>query len=191
MLTVQEVAWVERAVSKDGGRMILTKGAILYHEGDAVLVATDTHRLHVLRLGAVEKEFPVISIDLKRVLLEARFAKATHVTIRKDFTEVHVGKMYKGEFQTTKIYAPVLSAGDGYPFIARVIPTTKRPVSEFFAINCKYLADATLLARSENGKTIMYSEDASCRPILFRPAGDRWFAVVMPMNLNGWTEDAK
>lgn len=150
-LEVAEVDWVAKALSTDAQRPVLTVAALAYYNGSAVLVATDTHRLHVLRLGSVEKEFPTKLIDLKRVLFEARHAKATHVRIAVDFSSVEVGRIREGkkaEAHFGPVSAPVFDTVTGtYPNFGRVIPETKRPVAEFFAINSKYLADATLLTR--------------------------------------------
>lgn len=194
-LEVAEVDWVAKALSTDANRVVLTVAALAYYNGSAVLVATDTHRLHVLRLGSVEKEFPTKLIDLKRVLFEARYAKATHVRIAVDFSSVEVGRIREGEKNAEgdfgPVFAPVFDTVTGtYPSFGRVIPETKRPVAELFAINSKYLADATLLTRKNVFRTIILSEDAENKPIVFRTTGERWFAVVMPMRLDGWGKEA-
>jgi hypothetical protein len=195
VLKATEVEWVAKALSTDERqRTILTVGAIAYYDGSAVLVATDAHRMHIVRLGPVVAEFPVKLIDLRRVLLEANFAKATHVQISEDFSEVVVGKYVRGaksDVIGVRIAAPVFDTVIGtYPHFSQVIPDTKRPVAELFAINSEYLADATWLAWKNKFKTIMYSEDAENRPIAFRSIEEHWFAVIMPMPLEVWAKDA-
>jgi DNA polymerase III sliding clamp (beta) subunit (PCNA family) len=178
-LEVAEVDWVEKALSTetDGTRAVLSVAALTYYKGAAVLVATDTHRLHVLRLGPVKEEFPTKLIDIRRVLFEARYAKATHVRIAVDLQEVSVGRLGSGKsptFTGSKIFTPIFDTVQGnYPNIAKVMPERARPICEFFAINSKYLADATLLSRRNGFRTMMLSENAESRPIIFRPREDR------------------
>lgn len=182
---LKEVDWVAKALSKDQSRPIMNVGALACYEGNAVLVATDTHRLHVLRLGPVEEEFPLKTIDLKRILFEARYAKATLIQIAGDLSSVEIGRIAKRTNEPTfsPVFTPVINTVEGtFPNFARVIPLTKRPVSEFFSVNSKYLADATALSSSQSNRVIMYSENAAVKPIVFTPGDDpRWFAVVMPM----------
>lgn len=188
-----EAEWVAKALSTDNRRPVLTMAAIAYYDGSAVLVATDNHRLHVLRLGNVEKEFPVVLFDIRRVLHEAKYAKATHVSISQDFSEVQIGRQdgkRGGVFGP--VYAPVLGTVEGrYPDFVRVIPETKNPASAIFAINSRYLADATLLSRTNAPRTVILSEGQN-RPLRFQLPNDRprWIAVVMPMAIaEGWGED--
>lgn len=192
-LTVSEVDWVARALSTDSHRRVLTVAALAYYDGEVVLVATDNYRLHLLRLGPVEAEFPWKLLDLRRVLFEARFYKATHIQIPRDFSEIIVGKRdAMGNFEEMeRIHAPVFdTVAMAFPNFPRVIPTTKRPVSEFFAINARYLADATLLSRQNAFRTVIYSEGAN-RPLAFRGDDARWLAVVMPMDFSGIGEEMR
>lgn len=192
-IELSEAAWVAKALSADSHRVVLTVAALAYHEGAAVLVATDTHRLHILRLGPVEKEFPVRLVDLRRIIFEAWFAKATHIRIDVEDAEVTVGKIAKGGGlgDAARIHAPVFDTVTGtYPNFARVIPETKKQASDLFAINSKYLSDATELSRKNAFRTVILSEGPN-RPLVFQLPEDlpRWRAVVMPMALDGWGKE--
>jgi hypothetical protein len=59
VITVAEADWVAKAVSTDAHRPVLTYAGLARWKGDAVLVGTDTHRLHVLRLGEAGETFPL------------------------------------------------------------------------------------------------------------------------------------
>lgn len=204
IIDIREAAWVTKALSKE--RRVLTFAAVANVGGSVVLAATDTHRLHMLRLGPVSDGFPlpemtsdmplqdvprsVKLIDLRRVLFEARYENATHIAIAQDLSEVLIGK--SGPKRTPAfgpVYAPVFPDGAGtFPLFARIIPNTKRPVAELFAINSRYLADATELSSRASNRTVLYSECGENKPIVFQPNEDlpRWKAAVMPMALDGW-----
>ncbi|MEQ1761595.1 MAG: hypothetical protein ABL984_00485 [Pyrinomonadaceae bacterium] len=198
ILTTKEVDWLAKALSTDSYRLILTVGCLAYYKGSAVLVATDTHRLHVLRLGPVEAEFKSATVDFRRILFEARFAKANQVKIESDLSAVLVEKTAprSGKVETsTRIHAPVLDTVVGpYPNFGRVIPDTKRPVAELFSLNSKYLTEATLLSSNGAFRITMVSENASSKPIMFIPGegpeNGRWLSVVMPMASEKWVVDA-
>lgn len=190
-IELAEATWIAKALSADYHRPVLTVAALAFYDGAAVLVATDTHRLHVLRLGPVEKEFPTRLVDLRRIIFEARFAKATHIRLDVEDSEVTVGKIAKGGglADPARIHAPVFDTVTGtYPTFSRVIPTSKRPVAELFAINSKYLADATELTRKNAFRTVILSEGPN-KPLVLRSTEDRWLAVVMPMALDGWAAE--
>ena len=186
-ITKQEAQWVASALSRDTHREVLRYAALAYLNGETVLVSTDTHRLHILNLGG-NVEHALKLIDIRRVLLEASFVKASHIRIAKDFSEVEVGKVAQ-----TKKHGDVFSQAFGilfpqtsstFPNFERVIPTTKEPLNEFTAVNARYLIDATMLAAGNNWKTAILGE-SNTRAMVFQPASDtpRWKAVVMPMAL--------
>lgn len=195
MIEVRDAAWVAKALSPDSYRPVLSVAVIGCYKGSIVLVATDTHRIHMLRLGPVENEFPARLIDLRRVLFEARYAKATHIQIQLESSQVVVGRLASrgGLANSSLIHAPVFDTVKGtYPDYAKCIPETRRPVSEFFAINSKYLFDATEISRRDSFRTLMLSEYGENKPILFQPVDTepRWLAVVMPMAIEGWAREA-
>lgn len=80
-----------------------------------------------------------------------------------------------------------------YPQLAHVIPEAYRPVTEVWAINSRYLADATMLAREAGWRTLVWSGDDGKQPLVFQPTRERprWMAVVMPMTFGGNREGEK
>jgi len=203
VLTLAEAEWLASAFSTDTHRPVLTLAALGNWDGSAVLVATDRRRLHLLRLGDVPEGFPLEPmtdetpigdtskstkpLDLYRVICEARYNKAKHIAVSHDLCEVKVGEADSKKSRWEPVYAPAFPEGVGsYPQFARVIPQTRRPVAELFAMNSHFLADATMLAREAAMKTVMWSEDARVGPIVFQPDSKRprWTAVVMPMELD-------
>lgn len=190
IIELAEAAWVAKALSTDSKRAVLTMAALAYYEGAAVLVATDTYRLHILRLGPTEKEFPTRLVDLRRIIFEARYAKATHIWIDAEGEEVTVGKITRSDKfrSSTRIYAPIFDTIAGtYPDFARVIPKTSRQASELFAINSKFLSDALELSRNHAFRTVILSEGPN-KAVVFQVPEDnpRWRAVVSPMRLDEW-----
>lgn len=210
VISLAEATWLSKALSTDTHRPVLTLAALGNWDGSAVLVATDTHRLHVLRLGDVPEGYPLAPmtravpfgdtaaatklLDLRRIIHEARYAKAKQIAISRNLCEVKVGEADSKKSRWEPVYAPAFPEGVGsYPQFARVIPEGRRPVAELFAVNSRYLADATLLTREAAMRTVIWSEDARVKPIVFQPADERprWMAVVMPMALDCNLEVAK
>lgn len=181
-ITIRELVYIARALGADNYRQILTQAALSHYEGHACLAATDTHRLHVLRLGPCEP-FENKTIDVKRILHEARFHKANEIQLLRDFSEVLLVAR-KGRYAPTHpVYAPVFDTVQGpYPNWQRVIPANLEVAKELFAIDPRYLADATLLAKPEYRITV--EMENRNRPAVFRhPGSDRWLSLVMPKAL--------
>lgn len=193
-LEVDELTWLCKALSNDPLRGDLQMAAIAHYDGSAVLVSTDTHRMHILRLSP-STPFETQLIDIKRILFEARYAKAKDIQIDLNARQVTVGNLDKktGALNpSTLIHTPVFNTIDAkFPKFQRVIPNTNRPVSDIFAINSRYLIDATELSRKHSSplRTAILQE-APERPLVFQPLVEhpRWKAVVMPMATGEWEE---
>lgn len=187
IITVAELRWLCSALSRDTHRAVLGVGALAYHEGNAWLVATDTHRLHILNLGPIDEPFEQKVVDIRRILHEASFEGAKHVRLSRDLATVEVGREPSKKAGWYKpVWGPVFPEGHGpYPDFKRVMPAERRPIQEFFAINAKYLTDATALAYLDSGRTLIFGESKT-RPIVFQHASERprWTAIVMPMALD-------
>lgn len=190
-IKVDELAWIAKAISQDRDHPALRHALLAYYEGSAVLVATDTHRLHMLYLGPSE-EFAGKLIDIKRVVFEARYVKAKHVQIDIDSDRVMVGKLNKksGSLNPSSlIHTPVFNTvGDKFPNFQKVIPDTKRPLSDLFAINSRYFIDATELSRKYSAFRTAILQEAPGHPLVFQPLDKhpRWKAIVMPMAIGEW-----
>lgn len=185
-LSLAEAKWIESAVSRDGHRKVLTVAALADYNGEVVIAATDTHRLHIVHLGTrAQKGFKPALLDIRRIVLEARFAKATHVEIASDLSAVTVKTVGKKGVvkEASTIYAPVFDTVPGpYPNFVKVMPCEPKPPTEHFAINARYWSDATALAHTNAHRVTLLTSGANA-PLLIQPAVDspRWQSLVMPM----------
>lgn len=198
-ITVAEAEWVAKALGDPYGNWpFLGYAALMRWNGDAILVATDTYRIHLLRLGQAGETYPLPEslgasademrtraklVDLRRVVMEARFAKAEYIGIAQDLSAFEVGTMpSQGPPRFGPVHGPIFPGGvSTYLNYCSVIPETTRPVSEMFAINPKFLADA-LSVPAFGAPISMWSADAPPYPIVFRWPDDRWLAVVVPVS---------
>lgn len=193
-LTIAEATWLCKALAPDrvarlagsvraqrrsGGSVatspVLRKALLAHYNGDAVLVTTDAHRIHLLRLETATEPFPSRLVDISRVVAAARFARADTIEIIGD--EVHTTR--RGG-DRNRVYGPVIDDSvAGFPDFARVIPPDDQPPSELFAIDHRYLIDATALA-GRGG--VALSSGGRNENLLIRPreANWRWRAVLAP-----------
>ena len=179
--TNREIEWLARAISHDPRSSRLWNGALAYYDGCAVLVTTDTFRMHMVKLGKCDRPFDAKIVDLKSVLSALREHKLDHAAFQLDQDVVQLYKQtISGEMSQARFVERCAQRDVGNPWVSfeRAIPTTNRPVSEFFGMKSKYLTDALMIACGES--VAIHSEDGSSRAIVFRPEGDRWMAVVMP-----------
>lgn len=172
----------------------------------AYIVATDGYRLHLLRLGQVPPEFPLVElpehedfgcdahftfIDLHEVILEASKLKSKRIAISNGLDAVKLGMLGGGwEPVTHNVWPKALNR---HPNIGRFIQKTRRPVAELFGISPKYLKDALSLHRESDKSIVMFSDDAKVKSVSFQPFGEhpRWRAVVAPRDLFGWVPNTK
>jgi hypothetical protein len=162
---------------------VLQVAAIAYWKGFAVLVATDTHRMHLLILGAVSEEFAPVLFDVKRALFEARYMKAKEILIDRDMTRAFTVIKNRKFMEAKPIGADLFDAETkGFPIFARVIPTDEVTPCAFYRIKASYLRDALMLGET-TGVSVFQAEKN--KPIVFRDYANsplRWMAVVMPMH---------
>lgn len=182
IITRAEAKWLAKALSTDNYRPALTYAYLFHHEGSAWIGTTDTHRLHMLKLGPCEP-FTTSLFGLWRVLIEAQFSSASHIAVSRDLKEITVGTVTKKSSEFRKIDAPVFVHDDKLRHInlAQVVPAGGGPLTDLFAMNPRYLADATALC-AQYGDGVVMTTTGQTRPIVFvSPKTDRWKAVVMPM----------
>jgi len=188
-----EVSWLVRALARDCSPSILTYGAFIHFDGAANLVTSDTHRLHVLRLGP-SKPFETKLVDLRRLVFEMSYAKATTAWVDVLLSTFEIETFVKNVVELGSVYANLFPTRLGtYPDVERVIPKTTRQASDVFAVNSRYFVDATVLSAVNAFRTLILAEGPN-KPIMFRPNAEptRWFAVVMPMSLEGdWSNKEK
>jgi hypothetical protein len=170
-ITLQRLKWINAAASTDGHRRVLTFAAIAHFDGCSWLVATDTHRLHCVRLAKMEKHETVL-IDIRRVLHEMAFNRSKVFRFNLDGTasigdwvstkkSVPTGKVIAlsntpvvklenvTEWVPDPLYAPIIPENVGlFPNVARVIePVWEcKTTPKQYAVNPKYLADALGMA---------------------------------------------
>jgi DNA polymerase III sliding clamp (beta) subunit (PCNA family) len=186
IFSTSEAAYIASALSTDKNRKMLSVAALVYFEDAVNLVSTDSHRLHVLRLADAKEPFETKTVDIKRLLFEARFSKRKQIFLTRDLSSIAVGDTTKKTWEISNVYAPIFDTIEGkYLDVMRVIPKTKTPQIELFGINSKYLIDALRLAHPDFFKTVIFQEGRG-KPLLFQPAEDkpRWRSIIMPMYFN-------
>lgn len=188
-ISIQKLKWVRLALSTDSFRDILQSAAIQSVRGATYLAATDTHRLHIVKIADTETVNPTLLLDIKRVLHEAAFAGrgAQFVRFYFDLDGFDIlGAAGKDQKVLDICGRKVLTTSDKFPNWERVVPEASQPHDGrpgTLAINVKYLKDAGALA--PNGRIHIWG-GGSTRPQVIQghegPAwGQEWAAIVMPM----------
>lgn len=178
-MSYREAQWIAMALYEPKDRPILSHAWLAHYDDAAYLVATDTHRMHMLRLCQSEA-FEPKSVDIRRIIAEAQLQGSVHISFAADFESVMVGG-----HTYSPVYGPVFPEFDGtHPNVSRVIPSVSTPPSQLFAINARYLQEAAWLGHEQR---VTLSQNKPNEMILLRdPENKRWMAVVMPMNWRGW-----
>lgn len=187
-ISVNGARWVARALATDKYRPVLCMAAIGYYDGHAWLVATDTFRMHMLKLGKVKEPFTAKVLNLRWLLHYASFfGLGSFLYINKDLGDIEfaIGS-------ENKTMPPDMWPDDGYtyPSFERVIPKDRRLATEFSVLNPAYLADALAVDFVADARVVVHSSKKS-QPVVFSDAmeSERWMALVMPMASNGsWIE---
>ena len=190
IVTNKQAQWIASAVAKNDSRPILQRAAIAYYQDHAVLVSTDTHRLHILYLKRVKEPFETFLLDIGRVVSESTRFGASRVEIDLDkqavtllASRVRIGSEQapQSDSQFDNVLEP---SNDRYPCFEKAIPSKLYPLSEFYAINWEYFRDACALSSGEHNGVMLRSGGGETPPILIAPlVGWTWEAVVKPLKL--------
>ena len=73
-VTRQELEYLAAATSKNDHQHVLGFARLEAVNGRTYLVATDTHRMHVVKIS--DKTLPSALVDIKRVIHELKFIRA-------------------------------------------------------------------------------------------------------------------
>ena len=193
-ISKKECEWLFKALSKDAHRPILSVAHVSIIDGVRYVVATDTHRVHVLNLGSSDWTAgdPILPgdrmlLDLRRILFEMRYHGKDAYLV----DDIAIIKADEDMLKNPPLQVAGYSRVEGvYPPWERVIPKDndekkplERPFDGELAINGRYLEDASQLSstkcvflhvNTQNGPIIVQEKPGS-------PWECRWFAVVMPM----------
>lgn len=195
IVSLRDLKWLQSATNNDVScRATLRYGFTAWFDGCAWLCATDTHRLHMVRLGK-SGVFTPQHVDLKRLIVEAELAKASHVQVSTDWTKATVGQIAgNGDelIYASPVYAP-FTIEDTPPNAAKIVENgCKTPVSEFFAVNIRYLADALSLASDDQNRVVIYAKNKNAVHFI-QPdnPSPRWMVALMPMAIGAhWATEA-
>jgi hypothetical protein len=184
-LNIKELKWVDKARGKHGCRSELAYGVMGCANGKAFLLATDTMRIHAICLGDSDP-FDAIAVNLARIINEMEFTGNTELKI--DTKSAHIGDnidvsaMFYDPEAVSKLWGALEKFIPNYRW---KLDSRTSPITEFFAINADYFADAVSNA---NYKKVYLSRfavptDPKWHPVLVLPeAGfEDWFAFVMPI----------
>lgn len=194
-VSVKRAKWLAIPTKIDTGRWVLGMSCLRVHNGVLYWATTDTHRLHMLRLGdanGLPNGWTTL-VDIKRLLWEQAWGKETDVLFTIESGDVQIALLPDTPSKTARLFSYTETREDGssiqatYPDVFRVVPIVDTEEFKGFvpcAIRGKYLADATAIA--DEGRIILVGESRT-RPFLVlsefaQPADCEWFAVVMPMN---------
>lgn len=185
-LTIAELKWLFKAASTDPHRHRLGYAEVVtFTDGNLYIVTTDTHRMHLVKLGKVEQSVSA-TIDIRRLIFEMMHSKTKLCDLSVDLLEC---KIYNGQGKNRSYasipYSVLPTLTDKYPNAERVVPSKMEPLASFPVLNFKYLSDAMSMGVAE-----FYAVQLSCesgtaemRPIVVSPrTGDRWKSIVMPMS---------
>lgn len=183
VITKAALVFVAKALSRDSNREALQYAYLQSNEYGLWLVATDTHRMHVVRISG--EKIPVgMFIDIHRLLLELRFSRGTGVQIDKESVDILSGQ---GNL-VGHVFAPCLNTlvGKKYPDWQMVVPKYAEVKDDNFngaSFNFNFLADATSISKSY--RVFIHAQNESRPAVLTENKGDcwsqDWFAVIMPM----------
>jgi hypothetical protein len=200
-ITVKEAAWLAKAAynarKRNASKTPLpeTAGVFLF-EGRALVVSTDSHRLHAVRLGpcglpdTAGVPLPKSSGRLLCVL-DAAFAANTAKSLKADVVSLNledpsVSFLHASGTELLRHPLEVPSDERWYDSVLGVALRESStggagPVQNAcFWVNAQYFADAAMCA--SDGKVHVRVRDG-LKPLLIEPYdGDRWFSLVMPMN---------
>jgi len=208
-IPAKAIDWVIEAAATNAYRKALTDAAVVWIKGTSWLLATDTMRVHLVRLFKSE-EHEVIKVNLRRVRHEMKFVKANALILTMDngqlshqIASIKWGKTDRESVEDIKAmpckvqqsYCPILRATpDQYPNIPRVIPE-KVTYSNGFPLNMQQslLSEAMSLHNGGSLLTVAVRDagGAGSAPIVILPRLGVFssFAVVMPMALESKNMD--
>lgn len=199
MIPIRCLKWLEKALSKENYHEALRYAHVSVFDGYLCLAATDTYRLHVLKVSKVteaqSEAFKPYLLDVRRAIHEMRFHKLTILCLNREKglapteignSQIEYGIMdYKDTRKKDIGFKPLevkLINEEGLAFVdwPRVIPEGSKPPTEIFAFNRKYLSDAISIGAGDSLRTMMFM-DAPNSPLILKSSEDYWFAVIMPM----------
>jgi hypothetical protein len=195
-LSRSELDWVLRAAAPEAmGRAVLE--SVLLCEltnGSLWMVATDTHRMHVLCLRAAEMEGGGLHakwqtlLSAKALAGYAKMHKCASLVLSTQGKALVELVMRDGKNNGIPVpLETVWGAAGTYPQWLRVVPDGVGEHVEPFAMNGKYVCDAML---PDVANRVVFSGTTKYRPFVLADrkvvgspmaAGLRGFAVVMPM----------
>jgi len=208
-IPAKAIDWVIKAASTDSCRRALTDAAVIWIKGTSWLLATDTRRVHLVRLFKSREHEPIM-VDLRRVRHEMKFVGANALILTMDggklsheIAVIKWGKLDRDAVEDIKAtpckvqpsYSPILrESKEQYPNIPRVIPekvTYSNGV--IFNMQQSLLSEAMSLHNGGSLLTVAVRDagGAGSAPIVILPRLGVFssFAVVMPMALESKNMD--
>lgn len=199
-IPVKAVNWVLKAASDDSSRKVLTDAAVVWIKGVSWLVATDAHRVHLVRLFKSD-EHENIMVNLRLLRHEMRFHGANTLCLTMlrgklshDFGYIKwrssdysaIEELGKRTYKGFIAYCPLIRGEEKhkYPNIAKVIPEKVSPSNGVtICVQPRYIADAMALYATDGSLLTLAVKESSSAPIVVLPraSGLTNFAVIMPM----------
>jgi hypothetical protein len=218
-IPAKAIDWVIEAAATNAYRKALADAAVVWIKGTSWLLATDTMRVHLVRLFQSE-EHEVIKVNLRRVRHEMKFVRANALILTMDggklsheIAVIKWGELDRDAVEDIKAtpckvqqsYSPILrECKEQYPNIPRVIPE-KVTYSNGAPLNMQQSLLSEAMSLHNGGSLLTVSVVKPCAaglaPIVILPRLGPFssFAVVMPMALesknmdqyNEFMEDSK
>ena len=193
-VTRQELEYLAAATSKNGACRILGFARLEAVDGRTYLVATDSHRMHAVKVS--DKTLPSALVDIKRIIHELKFVRAAKSVgfVFSESGEVSVElTTEKGDSLDTITRTVVFLDSEGknehgtYPKWVRVVPSAEEVNGKYegASFNFHYIAEASILSRNTANRVFLSGVNSSRPHVIAPQSGNqwlcRWFSVIMPM----------
>lgn len=184
-----DLTWLASALSKDRSRPVMTLAHLIHHGGCAWLLSSDTHRLHVIKLGDAES-IPEMTLDIRMLLSDMTWHGSSGVQW-KDGKWILVEGRKLGD--PPRVSEPPSRYERAYagntPDWKKTVPLLPGPLKDVYAINWKYFHAAC--KKTQSRTTLRMDSPGTplvITPYPIDPWKCEWFAVIMPMALGGDVE---
>jgi len=197
VITRNEIEWLCSALACPSSTDVLRYGYCDRLNDELVLVATNRHRLHCLRLGVDLPDFNGLMFNARELLYEItdpgpwRHQQALIGIGEKEMGIVDIGENLEevandlDSFHECEGFVDLIPYDENraFPFWTRVLPPIENVTAgpPKIGLNRTYLVEACALEERNQGVFIYQQRDPKM-PIRIEPReGNRWFAVIMPM----------
>lgn len=189
-ISIDELSFLSRAAG-NGARPAIKHAWIEFYEcGQVAIIATDTHRMHIVNLESGELAYPKavkrsIPLDVSMVFKYAKLHKAVDVLLLVDDASSSVDVVYRSKRGEKQEPAPIVECPGTPPNFLRIVPDYELMADMRceFSMNPRYVVESQVT----KGRVVIFRGVSATRPFILSehkwtgtPWAVRTFAVVMP-----------